>query len=51
MFGFLDKDGDGFVDPQDWVDGLCGVDSATELAGAALPHLSLRSYTARACAT
>ena len=33
MFVFLDKDGDGFVDPQDWVDGLCAVDSADELAG------------------
>ena len=33
MFAFLDQDGDGFVDPQDWVDGLCGVDSNTELAG------------------
>jgi hypothetical protein len=43
MFGFLDKDGDGFVDPQDWVDGLCGVDSATELAGTALPLLVLCS--------
>jgi len=33
MFAFMDTDGDGFVDPQDWVDGLSGVDSAHELAG------------------
>lgn len=43
MFAFLDQDGDGFVDPQDWVDGLCGVDSNMELAG--LTHrLLLRCF-------